>query len=173
MLRAWLGLVLILGVSGEDMVVGQAGKCPFCAPYQGCNPVAGGYACVQCSVGYYALGTANGGGPCTQCNNNPPNSYFTGAGTDDNCGRAAAWACNAGLYSSGGSCISCPPGTYSAAGAAACSICPQGTYSAGGSKSCTPCLAGTCSGSQAGGCSACLAGSYSGVTKEKVSLHRL
>ena len=70
--------------------------------------------------------------------------------------------CLAGTYSSsGGACIACPAGTFSAtAGATSCALCAAGTYAAAGSTGCTPCAAGSYSGNGAESCTACPAGQY-------------
>ena len=93
-------------------------------------------------------------------------------------------SCAAGLYISSGStfldCFDCPPGTWSAAGAATCTPCSAGFYqpnwatascvscpagftSTPGNSTCAPCAVGSYAGAAGSGqCSLCPQGFYSG-----------
>ena len=57
--------------------------------------------------------------------------------------------------------MSCPAGTYSAAGADSCVACDAGTYAAVGTDKCTPCIAGTYSNPERTQCLSCAAGKFS------------
>ncbi|MBE6457752.1 MAG: hypothetical protein E7011_03030, partial [Alphaproteobacteria bacterium] len=63
-------------------------------------------ACTPVGTGYYS---ANGSTGRTACTNKPANSYYTGSGGGSN---ACGWACNAGYYKSGSSCVQCESGYY-------------------------------------------------------------
>ncbi|CEL58612.1 hypothetical protein RSOLAG1IB_08688 [Rhizoctonia solani AG-1 IB] len=53
-------------------------------------------------------------------------------------GQCTTVMCHAGQYMLGVTCLSCPRGTYSNAGAVSCTPCPAGETSGPGSGSCTP-----------------------------------
>lgn len=65
----------------------------------------------------------------------------------------AADPCPAGsIPGAKGACISCPGGSYAAAGATGCRPCAAGTYSAAGAAACIACAPGTSSPPGAASC---------------------
>lgn len=70
--------------------------------------------------------------------------------------------CSAGSYGTGGSCASCPAGSYSGFGFASCTVCGVGTVSGPGSYQCVAeCPAGTYLAFGSSSCPSCAAGLYS------------
>ena len=63
---------------------------------------------------------------------------------------------------SGGLCLQCLAGQFSAGNVSSCSSCVAGRFSGGGASSCTNCTAGSSSGGQASSCSVCGGGQVSG-----------
>ena len=62
---------------------------------------------------------------------------------------------------SGGLCLQCLAGQFSAGNVSSCSGCVAGRFSGGGASSCTNCTAGSSSGGQASSCSVCGGGQVS------------
>ena len=62
---------------------------------------------------------------------------------------------------SGGLCLQCLAGQFSAGNVSSCSSCVAGRFSGGGASSCTNCTAGSSSGGQASSCSVCGGGQVS------------
>uniref|UniRef100_A0A0G4F1Q1 Uncharacterized protein n=1 Tax=Chromera velia CCMP2878 TaxID=1169474 RepID=A0A0G4F1Q1_9ALVE len=80
--------------------------------------------------------------------------------------KRALQSCSAGYEASGGSCVACSAGTYSAAAGDSCSSCNAGTFAASsGATSCTECPAGAFANSTgSSSCTECYPGSYSADT---------
>ena len=78
-------------------------------------------------------------------------------------GRGAmACLCRAGAFLSGGACVPCPPGTYSAGrGLTSCTLCSPGSYANADGAGCTACQAGTFLNSSSQLCQPCSPGSFS------------
>ena len=73
-----------------------------------------------------------------------------------------ACLCRRGAFSSGGMCLPCPPGTFSAGlGLTSCALCTPGSYANADGAGCTACLAGTFLNSSSQLCQPCAAGSFS------------
>ncbi|KAK7249167.1 calcium ion binding protein [Aureococcus anophagefferens] len=169
---------------------GGAASCSACAA--GYYTAGGAAECSSCAAGTYAPTT--GYGSCLAC---PAGSYAAAAaascaacpaGTYSSAGAASCSSCAAGLLrgaarrvvlelrcaartyapSTGyGSCLACPAGHSSHAGATSCYSCAAGTYAAAeGSASCADCAAGSPPGRRDGqaSCAACAAGSYAGAS---------
>ena len=133
----------------------------MCVPPCNAGSYYNGIICTACSSGTFSPGGVVIS--CSPCINSP-GAYgsFSGPGTTNtNC----PWACNAGYYRNGATCVACSSGTYSTAGATACSSCVNNpgayaTYTGPGTNAtncpvackaaaylsggtCTPCAVGT------------------------------
>ncbi|KAG8723118.1 hypothetical protein FRC09_004630, partial [Ceratobasidium sp. 395] len=121
--------------------------CTACAA--GTSSDSGAWYCTSCPANTYSVST----GQCTACP--------AGTSSPSGASQCTSFTCQAGKYTSGNTCATCPAGTYSSASSTSCTSCPAGQISNAGSGSCVACPGGSIPTSAGSTCMTCPANTYS------------
>ena len=134
--------------------------------------------CLPCPANMWSDTTTNGCKMCPDFSTGPGGTNLTGckcsAGRFMQAVVSSPYCiqCGAGKYSGAGlvdSCLLCPNGTFSRAGAGVCTVCPARSVSRVGASACLLCKTGETLSADKGSCVPCPAGSYCGLDGSVVS----